>query len=85
MTNNHESQLSSSKSEIALDMSYKSKETDSYYKESDYYNQKITGKLRDKLKEETSKICKKYRFNHKLLRLLIELEFDPDLYSKLKN
>ena len=29
-------------------------------------------------------ICNKYEFDYNLVRLLVELEFDPDMYSKLK-
>ena len=79
-----ESQSNSSNSEITLDISYKSKESNSHYKESNCYDQKVVSKLRERLKEEMNKICKKYGFNYKLLRLIVGLDFDPDLYCKLK-
>ena len=31
-----------------------------------------------------NKISNKYGFDHKLVRFLVELEFDPDMYYKLK-
>ena len=39
-------------------------------KESDCYDWKVVDKLRDRLKEKIDKICKKYRFDYNLLRLL---------------
>ena len=45
-----------------------SSKSDSYYKESDYYDRKVFDKLRERLKDEMSTICKKYRFNHEIMR-----------------
>ena len=84
MKSNNEVQLSSSNSVIISDMSHKSKDSSSYYENSDCYNQKVIDKLRERSKKEMNKMCKKYGFDHEFLRLLVEVEFDPDPYYKLK-
>ena len=59
-------------------------ESDSYYKEGDYYDKKIINRLRERSKYEMNTMYKKYRFNHKVLRQLVKVNFDLELYNKLK-
>ena len=65
-------------------MSFKSNSSNSYHKESNSYDRKIVDKLQESSKNDMNIICNKYRFNYDLVRLLVELEFDPDIYCKLK-
>jgi len=76
-----ESKSSSSSRDSTFNISYKS---NGHCKESNYYNRKVIDKLRERLKEEMDKMYKKYRFNHDLLQLTVELKFDLDIYYKLK-
>ena len=65
-------------------MSRMSNDSYSHYKESNYYDQKVVDELQENLKNGMNEICDKYGFNHDLVRLLVELEFDLDRYCKLK-
>jgi len=52
--------------------------------ESDCYNRLVVDKLRDKSKYEINTICEKYNLDQEILRQIVNLEFDLDLYCALK-
>ena len=58
--------------------------SDSYYKEDDYYDRKVVNKVQESSKNNMNMICNKYGFSCDLVRLLLELEFDLDIYCKIK-
>ena len=74
-------QISSSTSE---NTSNKSGKSNSYYEEDNYYNRKVINILRERLKDEMSIIYKKYGFYNEIIRQLVNLKFNPELYYKLK-
>jgi len=48
------------------------------------YDKIIVDKLREGSKYEMKRIHKKYRLNYKLIRVIVDLEFNPDLYYSVK-
>ena len=61
-----------------------SSKSDSQYKEYDHYNRITVDKLRDNLKYEMKRICKKYRFKNNILRVIVDLNFDLNLHFWIK-
>ena len=79
-----EVQSISSNSGIISDMSHASNDSDGYYAEGDCYNRKVINKFQENSKNDMKMICDEYGFDQDLVRLLVELEFDLDIYCKLK-
>ena len=61
-----------------------SSESNRYYEEYDYYNRIVADKLRDNSKHEMKRIYKKYRLNNKVLRAIVNLDFDLYLHFLVK-
>ena len=59
-------------------------ESDSHHKEYDHYNRILVDKLREDLKCEIKRIYKKYRLNYKVIRAIVDLEFNLDLHYSAK-
>ena len=55
-----------------------------YYKEDNQYNKQVTNKLRENLKHNIKVICNEYRFDHTVMRSLVEWPFNLDLYYKFR-
>ena len=68
-------------SDSTSELSY---ESNSYYKDCNYYNRNITDKLREDSKCEIKRICKKYELNYKVMRVIVNLDFNPDLHYLVK-
>ena len=75
---------SSSNSKSISNMSNKSSESNSYYKEYEFCNRNIVNKSRERLKKEMNIICKKYNLNYEIIRRIVDLEFDLDLHYSVK-
>ena len=58
--------------------------SDSHYSENNTYNRKVFDNSREKLKKDMDNICKMYRFNHDILRLLVEIDFKLKIHYKIK-
>ena len=58
--------------------------SDSHHKEYNCYNRIAVDKLREDLKHKMKIICKKYRFNYKVMRVIVNFEFNLDLYCLVK-
>ena len=76
---------------IKSDLSCASKMLDSsnsnnsgHYKESNSHNQNVVDKLREESRKEMGLICKECGLKQELLRLLLELEYNPIIYNKIR-
>ena len=64
--------------------SKRSSKSDSHHKESDYHNRKVVDELQEQLMNEMNMIYKKYGLDQELVRLLVELDINPDTHNKIK-
>ena len=65
-------------------MSNESSESNGHYEECDHYDRIAVNKLRERSKNEMKIACKKHSLDYEIIRQIVNLEFDLDLYYLVK-